>query len=382
MKDSVIIRRTLGWLTVPLVFSVLPFSAPAETHANLQAVNADGTSAWSGTFPITLRGVLLCGPEEMLDATPQFLPWNDGTNAFKMGGEWQVVFQAVEAGDRGGTTCWMGQNYANLVPPHEDEFSYSNPAWVAEVNRLNSDPATGHKFQAGDLIDVTAHQALFYGGKRNLNEGHDVDPAADFTISLVSSNFGLPAPEVITLAEVARVDAQQSTNAIGIFDQTRATGGEYYQGMRVRINGLSLATTDAWNPARLWDDRRCTATDGFGRYLTVRHPRTSLGPPPTDKFDAVGIFTQESGSGVQGTNGYELFLQEVIPQAPPTLAIAQKAVITWPANGADCQLEYRTDLNSTNWLAVTNPPALINGQNTVLLAPSLPQGFYRLRKTN
>ena len=365
--------------------AVTSANAADETHANLQAVTATGTSAWNGSFPITLRGVLLCDPDEMLDSAPNFIPWDNGANAGRMGGEWQITFQAVAPGDRGGTTCWMGQNYANRVPPHDEAFSYSNPAWVAEICRLNYDPNTGRKFRAGDLIEVTAEQALFYGGKRNINEGHNVDPSANFDISLVSSNCGLPTPEVVTLAEVMQPGGNpadpQSWPAI--FDQTRATGGEHWQGMRGRINGLELVGTNGWNPTNLWGDRKCTVTDGQARYFTLRHPRYSLGAAPTNKFDAVGIFSQESGSGIQGTNGYELFVQQVIPQEAPTLAIAQTIALRWPANAATYQLESRADVNATNWFAVTNLPVIIDGQNTVLVPPlANPQQFYRLRKTN
>jgi hypothetical protein len=379
-------RRNIAIVLLALLGAgVLSATAADETHANLQAVTAAGTSAWSGSFPVTLRGVLLCDPEEMLDSAPNFLSWNSGANAGRMGGEWQITFQAVAPGDRGGTTCWMGQNYANRVPPHDDAFSYSNPAWVAEVRRLNDDPNTGRKFRAGDLIEITAQQALFFGGKRNINEGHDVDPAASFTISLVTSNYGLPAPEVITLADVMQPGGSPSDPQSwpAIFDQTRATGGEHWQGMRVRINGLLLLGTNNWNPTNLWDARKCAVTDGQGRYFTLRHPRYTLGPAPATKFDAVGIFTQESGSGIQGTNGYELFVQQVIPQDPPALAIAPTIALRWPATGAVYQLESRPDLNSTNWFPVTNTPAIINGQNTVLVPPvSDPQQFYRLHKTN
>lgn len=371
---------------VVLGASALPVAAAEETHAHLQAVTSAGASAWDGPFPFTLQGVLLCDPDEMLDATPNFLPWDNGANAGKLGGEWQITFQAVAPGDRGGTTCWMGQNYANRIPPHDDAFSYSNEAWVAEVNRLNVDPVSGHRFRAGDLIEVTARQALFYGGKRNVNEGHDVDPALNFDLSLVTTNYGLPAPETITLADVAEPGGvpDDPNTWRPIFDPSRATGGEHYQGMRVRLDGLVLVTTNGWNPANLWNDRKCVVTDEAGRYFTLRHPRYSLGPAPTNRFDAVGIFNQESGSGIQGTNGYELFVQQVIPQSSPALGIAQAMVITWPTNGNAYQLEYRTDLNSANWLPVTNATVVIEGQNTVLVPSQrlLPAEFFRLRQKN
>lgn len=350
----------------------------AETHSNLQAVTSTGASAWSGSVPFTLTGVLLTDPPEMLEASPQFIPYNSGAGAYQLGAEWQVFCQAVESGDRGGTACYLGQCYGNMPWNHSDDLSYSNAAWTAEVLRLSFDPETMHSFRAGDLIQVTANSYAFYGGKLNVNETHHIDPAFDFTISLVTSNYGLPEPEVITLADVKQADDSY------IFDQTRETGGEHWQGMRVRLKNLTLLSTNGWNPTNAWSARKCTATDGAGRTFPLRTPRYSLGSAPSGVFDAVGVLNQESDSGSQGTNGYELFVQQVIPQARPTLGIAQKIALTWPVSGADYQLEYRNDVSSTNWVAVTNTtPVVIDGQTTALVSPTANvQQFYRLRKLN
>jgi len=359
--------------------------AQSETHSNLQAVTSVGASAWSGTFPFSIRGVLLCNPDEMLDSTPNFIPYSGPAVYGKMGAEWQVTFQAVDPGDRGGTTCWMGQNYGNQPWIHTSDFSYTNEAWVSEILRLNFDQSNLHQFRAGDLVEMTVRQALFYGGKRNINEGHDIDPAFNFDIRLVTANYGLPAPEVITLADVMNVGgvATNSSTWLPVFDQTRAIGGEHYQGMRVRLNDLSLVTTNGWNPTNTLGNRLCTVTDGVGRFFTLRHPRYSLGAAPTTQFDAIGIFNQESGSGSQGTNGYELFVQQVLPHNPaPELAIGLNVTISWPANTDTYQLEWRAQVDAGEWTPVTNVPAVINGMNTVILPPSSPQRFYQLRKTN
>jgi hypothetical protein len=369
--------RTLQTLNAAFVGLLLAAgTARAETHTNLQAVNASGTSAWSGLFPFTITGVLLCDPYEMLDSTPHFIPWNSGAGAYQMGAEWQVAFQSADTNaDWGGTFCYMGQCYGNMPWNGSDDLSYSNAAWTAEILRLNYDPATMHQFRAGDLIQVTARQSDFYGGKRNITEGHSIDPAYNFDISLVTSNYGLPEPQVITLSDI------KNANDTFIFDKTRVTGDEHYQGMRVRINNLTLTTTNGWNATNTWGNRLCTATDGTGRTFSLRHSRRDIGTAPTGTFDAVGIFNQESGSGNQGTNGYELIVQSVIPQAAQTMAIAQKAVITWPVSGAACMVEYSTDLSSTNWTVLTNTTTVVDGQNTVLDSISNSR-FYRLRKTN
>ena len=88
-------------------------------------------------------------------------------------------------------------------------------------------------------------------------------------------------------------------------------------------------------------------------------------PAPADQFDAIGIFTQESGSGSQGTNGYELFVRQILPrQATPELAIGLNVTLSSPANSDTYQLEWRAEADAGEWTPVTTTPAVINGRNT------------------
>jgi hypothetical protein len=354
-------------------------SVKAETFKNLEEVDTNGVSTWVGSFPFTVTGVILNDPGEMLDSIPNYIPWNAGAGVFQLGGEWQVFVQAVLPGDRGGVECWMGQNYGNLPWLHSDSFSYPNSTWADEVARVDHDPVTGHAFRKGDLVTVTGNGSLFYGGMQNINEEHNIDPALNFSISLVASNYGLPTPEVLSLSSVISTNLSP-TGHHDIFDFTRATGGEHWQGMRVRINGLTLVTTNGWNNNSDWPSRFCTAADGEGREFPVVHPLYDLGPAPATRFDAIGIFLQESGSAVDGTFGYELFVQEIAPSAPAALDIAMRPVITWPGSLSNFQLQSRDSLSSTNWTVVTNGLVLVDGQNTVILDPAAAQKFYRLQR--
>jgi hypothetical protein len=356
-------------------------SARAETFQNLEAVDTSGFSTWAGSYPLAVTGVILNEPGDMLDSTPNFIPWNSGAGIFQLGGEWQIFVQAVLPGDRGGVECWMGQNYGNLPWLHSSSLSYDNATWSTEVARVSHDPATGRAFRKGDLVTVTANGSLFYGGMQNINEEHSIDPALDFTVSLVSSNYGLPAPEALSLASVISTNPSP-TGHYDIFDPTRATGGEHWQGMRVRINGLTLVTANGWNTNSDWSARYCTATDGEGRQFPLVHPLYDLGPAPTNSFDATGIFLQESGSGTDGTFGYELFVQEVAPSAPAALAIAMRPVITWPGSLSNYQLQYTNTIGAPGpWQPATNVPALLNGRWTVILDPADAQTrFYRLQR--
>jgi hypothetical protein len=99
-----------AWRTITSTFvaglALAAGIARAETHTNLQAVTASGASAWSGSLPLTMTGVLLCNPDEMLDSTPHFISYNGGAGMYQMGAEWQIAFQAADANsDWGGTFC-------------------------------------------------------------------------------------------------------------------------------------------------------------------------------------------------------------------------------------------------------------------------------------
>ncbi len=365
-------------LTAVLALPLLAAPLRADTHASLQSVTATGTSAWNGTYPFAVTGILLTDPTEMLDSTANFQPASVGT----MGGEWQIVVQAAFPGDQGGTVCWMGQNYALRRSPGLDEYSYSNEAWNAEIARLNHDPATGHTFRKGDLVSITTNGSLFFGGKRNINETHKVEPELNFTMSLVASNYGLPEPAVLSLASLMRTNDNDTATSEDIFDATRITGGERWQGTRVRINGLTLVTTNGWNPTYAWGNRLCTVTDGENRLFTLRHPRYNLGAAPTNAFDAIGILNQESGSNAQGTNRYELFVQEIVSPEPAELAITTPPVITWPGGLANYQLQFANRVGgSGEWQPATNLPVLVNGRWTVIVdSADVATRFYRLQR--
>lgn len=375
---KVILSR--GWFIgsvalAPLIGCPLTLAQPIETHSRLQAVKSDGTSAWDGALPFTLRGVLLNNPEEFLDSTPRFVPWNNGAGAGQMGGQWQIFIQAAGPEDHGGTACWMGQNYGNLAWIRDDSKSYTDAEWEAEIRRLSRDQLTNHRFRKGDLVEVTTRRSLFYGGKRNINEAHDKNPDADFSIRLVWADYGLPAPELITLADLVRPDDGDPTTREDIFDPTRQTGGERYQGVRVRINGLRLTDASGWGRTA-WGERLCRVTDGAGRFFPVRTSLRAWGPPPAGEFDAIGILNQESGSGTDGTYGYELFVQEIVVHDPPRLEIS---VISWPAEAEGFQLEFTDALPAAAWQPVPVVPQLQNGRWMVneLVVPGA-QRFYRL----
>ncbi len=265
------------------------------SHADYQAVDGNG----NGTFPLTdavkLRGIWLNKPEHFLDPSPS-------APAF-MGGQWQIWVQAADEGDFGGTACWMGQFYGNL-PFNPPEESYSDAEWVAELERLNHDPVTGLAFERGDLVEIRARApGLYYSGKTNVNEQHTNDPINDFDVYLLEAAYGLPLPEVITLADVMDEEGEW------IFDPNRAFGAERYQSTLVRVNNVQFVDTTEWGTSA-WLE----ITDATGRVVPVHLGRgagiesCNVGTQPVD---LVGIWDQEDDDPSDGLkDGYYLWVPD------------------------------------------------------------------------
>lgn len=364
-------RLVVSLAALLLSLSLVPPSLATTnilTHAELQAVNPDGTSPFvvGASCPFLLRGILLNDPADMLST--DYVPGAEGRGA---GAQYQVFLQGL-APDRGGTVLYMSEGTTG--------DSYTEEEWASELARVTTDPDTGRAFRPGDYVEVTANWAMYRGGKLNVNEAHDKSPAMDFHVRLLTPAAGFPPAEPITLADLV------DDGGVQIFDPTRATGGEHWQGMRVRLDAVRLATDEAvatWNhehPENLaWRDRLVPCTDASGRPFNLRLPRYSLGPAPATNrwFSATGILNQENSN----TAGYELFVQEIGPvldiafePATGDEGAPSAAVLTYSADYAGYQLEVSDDSGAT-WHA----PAL--AFPTVIVvhdAEASPTRFYRL----
>ena len=273
---------------VIVVAALLLVAAPtlAETHWDIQAVDATGhaTHPKEGATPVpanhvVLEGIVLNNHEDMLDPAYNAPEW--------IGGQWQIYVQG-EGADHAGTACWMGQKYGNF-----GDVDYTEAEWNSELNRLNYDG--GHHIRMGDRVRVTGY-IKEYNGKTNVNERHCSAPAMDFTVEWLGSTPGLPAPEVITLADV------KDSSDNDIFDDTRMTGGEYYQARLVRINNVSFTDPSLWAP-----DVEMEITDGAGRTLPCRLGMSDVFNDPSNldaTFDVIGIFNQEEAY----TSGYRIWV--------------------------------------------------------------------------
>jgi hypothetical protein len=255
------------------------------THRQFQVVNVNGEQTYTATQKVTLEGIVLHNPADMLNPTPD----NTITQMYNMGAEWQFFFQG-EGDDHAGTAVYMAQLYNNL-PWIAPDGGYSGGQFIAELTRLN---AAG--FTVGDRIRVTGW-FLSYKGKYNINEQHNNHPDHDFTIELVARGVGLPKPEVVSLDEL-KTDQDQF-----VFDPARLVGGEYYQGRLIKIENVNVVDAKIWAP-----NATLMVTNG-GKTLPVKLGRGNgiyAGSfNLTQPCDVIGILDQDS---TNLRDGYRLYV--------------------------------------------------------------------------
>jgi hypothetical protein len=268
-------------------------------HSTYQAVNPGGTSAYTGGFPLELRGVVLNNTEDWLDPTAAYDP---GVHLFELGGQAEFYIQALDLpgdtwddGDFGGTACWIGQNYGNH-PWHLDPLlSYTDEAWYSELDRLHvwrEGTSVSPLIRAGCLVEIRARAGLYYAGKMNVNEQHNNDSDYDFEIVILDEDYGLPTPAAI------RLSAIKDPADVAIFDSIRATGGERYQSTLVEVRNVRLFEGSGWGR-----NSDLTLVDDTGRSLEIHlglNDSFETLPAPEGYFNVVGIMDQKSSSGVGG----------------------------------------------------------------------------------
>lgn len=302
-------------------------------HKDYQAIDANGDSTWTATDTIVMTGVVINNASDMLDyssASP----------------EWQVYFQATEEAkteyeDFGGTAMYLRR----VVPwAGGDLFpETASPTWAEQMNLLNypvytvTGEAVTEPLRRGDLIQVTANApGMFYNGKKNVNTMHK-GPAssyesgesyADFLFSIVI----LQRDVELTASEID-LSVLKDVNNDFVFDSTRATGCEHYQGSLVHLENLLLDDPGNWAL-----DGTVTVSQGgltFPMKLGIDADLLSIDSNllATTPFGVTAILDQESSDLMAG---YRLWLTNagdltVVPEPGTVLLVlaGMLALLPW-----------------------------------------------------
>lgn len=284
--------RLVIWLVAGLAVCVLGQPGAAQplvdTHWNVQQVDANGNCVHPlvgapmldgygnpiESNKVQLTGVVVADPDDLVDTASQYM----------------LVVQG-EGDDHAGTQLWSGIFFhdPNLWPEYP-------------LNVL-----------CGDRVRVTGFIMDFIG-KVNMNERHSGNPAVNFQVEVLE-HVGMPDPEVVPMLAHAN-----------FFDQTRLTGGEWYQSRWVRVNSVEIVGGDTWATGN-----QVIISDGTGQLgmkLSSAGDFSSY-TPPAGKFDVLAVFDQEPhplNFGASKKANYRVWVKRwadiIQPTEPPALVKA------------------------------------------------------------
>ena len=103
--------------------------------------------------------------------------------------------------------------------------------------------------------------------------------------------------------------------------------------------------------------------------------------PATPPGQYFGFVTLQGGANIFASNNLTSPIFEVsvpLPALGITLS-GSHLVLSWPWPSAGFRLWQNADLTTTNWLMITNTPAVTNWQNQVILPLAGTNSFYRLQ---
>lgn len=145
--------------------------------------------------------------------------------------------------------------------------------------------ATNPAYNVGDLMKVTGTITMYNG-------------LMEFTPTDTTENLGSGyAVSTAVIPSIASCTA---------FDQTLASGGEYYESRLVRLNNVSISGGDAWPAAGI--NANVNITDASGATMILRIDKDTDvdgSTQPTGSFNVIGVITQYDSSSPFNT-GYQI----------------------------------------------------------------------------
>jgi hypothetical protein len=263
------------------VWALAPVAAWADSvaYAELEAIGSDGSSAYTDDGSArTITGVVICNPSDMLDSTA-YSSW--------VGYQWQTFIQSLNSSDFGGVALYACSDGSKM-----GGNTLTTDVWNSLLSSLSG-------LSYGDEVQVTFYGTSAYKGKVNITSEHNT--TTQFSVSVLNHNVA-PTATAITLA-----DLKDSSDSF-IFDSTRATGCERYQGTLVHLDGLTVADPSDWKSGGevtvRQGDLTFTLDLGLDSSLFTTDIKNAIS---SSTISISAILDQEDGTYV-GDSGYSLWL--------------------------------------------------------------------------
>ena len=105
-------------------------------------------------------------------------------------------------------------------------------------------------------------------------------------------------------------------------------------------------------------------------------------------YSVTGTIGQPDAGHMSGGNytldgGFWGILAAIQLPGAPLLRVQRTAtntvLIAWPSPSTGFSLQQNADLSGSIWTSVTNTPAVVNGENQIIIAPPVGNRYYRLK---
>ena len=258
---------------------------------------------------------------------------------------------------------------ANYTPPPGFADSFPSPAPAGPYNTASlalfngTSPNGVWKLYVVD--DTTGDLGNIAGGwTLSITTTESVTPQADLAVTATASPDPLNAGGILT--NTVRIVNNGPATATGVTLTTTLPAG---------VTFMSVATS-AGSCGPVGNQVLCNIGNlGSGVPVTVIIVSSPVLPgiyaaPTTVVGSQVDI--------VPGNNTVSI-KASVLPLTLTIASAQQGPVVRWPAPASGYTLQYASGPSSTNWVNVSTPPTVINGQNTVPLSMTNSLRFFRLR---
>ena len=339
-------------------------------------------------------------PTYQLDIGDPFVVWAEKTSL-----QQDIVAYDVTAGVRVGLTA---------TPEVNDAEPSTSGAWI--VWQAQDKGAANSRILARNL-DTAEERVIVDNGQFNYRPSVDGDLIA--YEGMASGNLGVFVYRIST-GETFQITTNSADhylndvfgNNVAYVDQRTGTEDIYVSHLQF-VPSLSLSTNAALAGLVLSAGTMTPAFDAAVTNYTasVPHRTNSITVTPTSADTTATIQVRVNGAGwsnvLSGTTSPALALNvgtnlidvkvtaqdlstiktytltiTVLPPAVLRVALTSTntVLLAWPAALTGYDLEQNANLNTTNWLPVTNPPVVVGDEKQVTVPPAPDPNFYRLHK--